>query len=135
MPPRAHALESPGYTRVDTEPVGELLRRYDTVLLDLDGVVLRYSQLIPGVDRTLRDLWRRGRRVVVSSNSMRRTPRRISQTLTALELPLAEEDIVTSGLVTLEHLARVPVGSPDVLAFGCNGLEADFERIGLSTLR
>lgn len=134
MPPRTHTLEAPGYSRVDAETVSDLLLRYDTLILDLDGVVLRYSQLIPGVDRTLRDVRRRGRKLVVSSNSMRRTPRRISEMLGALDLPLAEEDIVTSGRVTLEYLSRLPVESPDVLAFGCNGLEADFERIGLRCL-
>ncbi|WP_257453704.1 HAD-IIA family hydrolase [Archangium lipolyticum] len=131
MPLRTSPLDAPGYTRVDSESVGELLLRYDTVILDLDGVVLRYSQPIPGVDRTLRHLRKQGRRVRVSSNSMRRTPRHISQTLTALDIPLAEEDILTSGRVTLDFLSRLPVESPGVLAFGCNGLEGDFERIGL----
>lgn len=127
-------LDAPGYTRIDSERVGELLLRYDTIILDLDGVVLRYSQPIPGVDRTLRHLRQQGRRVLVSSNSMRRTPRLISRTLTALDLPLPEEDIVTSGRVTLDFLSRRPVETPGVLAFGCNGLEADFERIGLKCL-
>jgi HAD superfamily hydrolase (TIGR01450 family) len=80
---------------------------FDAFLLDLDGVVWRGEEAIPGAGRTIWRLREDGKRVVFMTNNASRSPRQYAVKLMRMRIPTEPTDIVTSGHVVLAHLRRI----------------------------
>ncbi|TFV53989.1 HAD-IIA family hydrolase [Geodermatophilus sp. DF01-2] len=99
-------------------------RRYDVALLDLDGVVYVGPDAVPGVPQALAAARAAGMRLGFVTNNASRTPEEVAGHLTALEVPAAGTDVITSSqaaaTVVVQRFgagARVlPVGGPGVAA-------------------
>jgi HAD superfamily hydrolase (TIGR01450 family) len=78
-------------------PLSPLLRRYDHVLLDLDGCVYLGEELIPGAADALAELRAAGKAVMFLTNDARRTPEEYVRKLWSLGLRASLEEIVTAG--------------------------------------
>ena len=94
------------------------------MICDLDGVVHRGHQAVPGSPETLHRLVGSGKRVIYATNNASRPPSDVVAHLVALGAPARATDVVTSaqaGAVRVREL--VPPGSP-VVALGGAGVVA-----------
>ena len=105
---------------------------YDAVLLDVDGTVIRGAETVPEAPDVINELRQAGYAVQFVTNNASRTPDEIAEHLTALGVPTAAADIVTSGQAAGALLAnRLP---PDaaVLIVGADALAAEVRLVGLT---
>ena len=105
--------------------------RYDTALLDLDGVVYLGGTAIPGAPEALRKAHDDGMRLAYVTNNASRTPAAVAALLTSLGVPAEPGDVVTSAQAAARMLAeRLPAGAP-VLVVGGMGLRLAVRERGL----
>ncbi|HEY9522268.1 MAG TPA: HAD-IIA family hydrolase [Thermopolyspora sp.] len=108
-----------------------LLASYDTLLLDLDGVVYLGPRTVPGAPEALNKAASEGVRLAYVTNNASRTPAAIAAHLTALGVPTAPGDVVTSAQAAARLIAEhVPHGAA-VLVVGGMGLRLAVRAQGL----
>ncbi|MEU7000694.1 HAD-IIA family hydrolase [Nonomuraea sp. NPDC046570] len=108
-----------------------LIDGYDTLLLDLDGVVYLGRQAVPGAPEALHRAHREGVRLAYVTNNASRTPAAIAAHLTSLGVPASAEDVVTSAQAAARLVAeRVEPGAA-VLVVGGMGLRQAVRDRGL----
>ncbi|MFF0311727.1 HAD-IIA family hydrolase [Streptosporangium sp. NPDC004379] len=108
-----------------------LIDPYDTLLLDLDGVVYLGRDAVPGAPEALRRAAEEGMRLAYVTNNASRTPGAIAEHLSALGAPARAEDVVTSAQAAARLVAeRVEPGSA-VLVVGGMGLRSALRAHGL----
>lgn len=95
------------------------------MISDLDGVVWRGSQTLPGASWFFAELRRRGLSIAFATNNSGKTPGQYVERLESLGIAGVEErDVITSGVVTAAYLtANYPPGS-GVHVLGNPGLKA-----------
>jgi glycerol 3-phosphatase-2 len=108
-----------------------LIDGYDTLLLDLDGVVYLGRQAIPHASESLEEAGKRGVRLAYVTNNASRTPAAIAGHLRELGVSAAADDVVTSAQAAARLVAeRVPQGA-NVLVVGGVGLRLAVRNSGL----
>jgi NagD protein len=85
----------------DDDPVTPEIQAY---LMDMDGVLLREDQLVPGADAFIRQLQAAGNPYLVLTNNSIYTPRDLSARLATIGLDVPPEAIWTSALATARFL-------------------------------
>lgn len=109
--------------------------RFDTLILDLDGVVYIGPNAVPYAVETLNSLAASGVRITAATNNASRTAGDVAAHLRELGLAIAEADVMTSAQAAAASLAgTLPPGSP-VLAVGGQGVSQALEAVGLQPLR
>ena len=104
------------------------------LLVDLDGVVYRGSEPVPGVAAVLADRAARGDAVVyVTNNSMHYRADYVTR-LTAMGAPVTAETVVSSARATAIYVANHEPGIRRVLVFGAGGLERELRDAGLDVV-
>lgn len=92
----------------DDEPTGEAdaasSAKPKTYLIDMDGVLVRGSAVVPGAAEFLRRLERRGAKFLILTNNSLYTQRDLRLRLERIGLAVAEEAIYTSALATARFL-------------------------------
>jgi 4-nitrophenyl phosphatase len=78
---------------------------YDAFLFDLDGVLYRGTEVVPGAAEAVARLRAEGWRLAFVTNNSGRTPEAVAAHLTTLGIPGAAAEVETSALVTAEQLA------------------------------
>jgi HAD superfamily hydrolase (TIGR01450 family) len=102
------------------------------VLLDVDGTVIRGAETVPEAPDVINELRQAGYAVQFVTNNASRTPDEIAEHLTALGVPTAAADIVTSGQAAGALLAnRLPTDAA-VLIVGADALAAEVRLVGLT---
>ena len=127
--------------RSDTRPSYAATRAAATIgrvslllLVDLDGVVYRGSDPIPGVAAVLADRAARGDAVVyVTNNSMHYRADYVTR-LRAMGAPITPDTVVSSARATALHLAHHEPGVRRVLVLGASGLERELRDVGLDVV-
>ncbi|GAB3069361.1 HAD-IIA family hydrolase [Intrasporangium mesophilum] len=115
-------------------PDQPVLAAYDGVICDLDGVVYRGEDAVPGAPKALQDMVTRGTRVVYATNNASRVPSEVAAHVAELGAPATEADIVTSAQAGAELLqSDLPAGA-GVLALGGAGVTEALSRAGLRPL-
>jgi NagD protein len=97
-------------------PTGVLMYGY---LIDMDGVIYRGHQLIPGADRFIQEL--RSARIpfMFLTNNSQRTRRDVATRLQRLGIDVEEEHVFTCAMATARFLARQkPGGTAFVIGEG-----------------
>ncbi|GAA3824941.1 HAD hydrolase-like protein [Sphaerisporangium flaviroseum] len=108
-----------------------LIDRYDTLLLDLDGVVYLGRVAVKGAPEALTRAHDTGVRLAYVTNNASRTPAAIAEHLVSIGVPATPEDVVTSAQAAARLIAeRVPPGSA-VLVVGGMGLRVALRAHGL----
>lgn len=108
-----------------------LIDGYDTLLLDLDGVVYLGAHAVPGAPEALGRAQREGVKLAYVTNNASRTPAAIARHLRDIGVRADESDVVTSAQAAARLIAeRVPSGSK-VLVVGGNGLRHALREQGL----
>jgi NagD protein len=88
-------------------------------LIDMDGVLYRGPQLIPGADYFLQQLRRRGVPFRLLTNNSQRTRRDVVAKLAHMGITVDEENIFTSAMATARFLAaQKPGGTAYVIGEG-----------------
>jgi HAD superfamily hydrolase (TIGR01450 family) len=116
---------------------GALLRGYDPrmlLLVDLDGVVYRGADPVPGVAAVLADRVARGDEVVyVTNNSMFYRSAYVPR-LEGMGAPVSEDRVVTSARATALYLRERLPDVRRVLVVGASGLEREMRDVGLEVV-
>lgn len=88
-------------------------------LIDMDGVIYRGSQLIPGADRFVQDLMRADVPFLFLTNNSQRTRRDVATKLQRLGIAVTEEHVFTCAMATARYLAaQKPRGTAYVIGEG-----------------
>jgi NagD protein len=88
-------------------------------LIDMDGVLYRGTDLIPGADRFVRELCRRDVPFRFLTNNSQRTRRDVVARLSRLGLDVGDEHVFTSAMATARFLAQQkPGGTAYVIGEG-----------------
>ena len=102
-----------------------------SIICDMDGVIYRGHQLIPGADRFVERLRSGGHRFLFLTNNSRHTPRDLKRKLDQLGIDVPEDHFYTSGMATASFLQRQkPHGSAFVI--GDAGLTNALYEVGYS---
>ena len=104
------------------------------LLVDLDGVVYRGSEPVPGVAAVLADRAARGDDVVyVTNNSMHYRADYVTR-LAAMGAPITADTVVSSARATALHIVNHETGIRRVLVLGAGGLERELRDVGLEVV-
>ena len=107
-----------------------LVQSYDSLLLDLDGVVYIGADPVPQAVATISTVQQSGRRVCYVTNNAARPPGEVADHLIALGLQASASDVVTSAQAGAQLVAaQTPRGSA-VLAVGGPGVAAALTEAG-----
>src|SRR5919204_4728799 len=88
---------------------------YDGFVLDLDGVLYRGTDAIPGAGEAIDRLRAARKGIAFVTNNSSRTPEDVAARLTALGVPAASREVVTSGVATATLLAKRGGGTAFVI--------------------
>lgn len=103
--------------------------KYKNYLIDMDGVLMRGSSIIPGADQFLARLEARGCKYLILTNNPIFTPADLAHRLQATGLNVPEAKIFTSAIATIKFLQRQkPNGKAFVI--GESGLTSPIHNIG-----
>ncbi|MGZ8631236.1 MAG: HAD-IIA family hydrolase [Actinomycetota bacterium] len=106
-----------------------IAERYDAFLFDLDGVLYRGSEPVPGAADALVRLRSLGKRVAFVTNNSGRTPETVAARLRAVGVAAEAEEVETSALTTASLLARRGIGSAFVV--GEEGIRTALAEAGI----
>lgn len=110
---------------------GRLIDGYDVLLLDLDGVVYRGPEAVPGAPEQLRMARDAGVELAFVTNNAARTPDEVAAHLTALGIPATPGDVVTSAQAAAGLLVAQLGAGASVFLLGGEGLRAACVEAGL----
>ena len=88
----------------------ELLRSKKGFLCDMDGVIYKGNQLLPGVKEFVAWLYRENKKFLFLTNSSGKTPRELQQKLGRMGLDVDESHYYTSALATAKFLSHQSPG-------------------------
>jgi 4-nitrophenyl phosphatase len=105
------------------------------VILDLDGVVYRGDEAVPGAAALVNGLRRAGRQLSFATNNSMATREDYVERLARHGIAASRDEIVTSSSATVEHLQHHVPDARRVLAVGADGLLAELRRGGYDAIR
>jgi HAD superfamily hydrolase (TIGR01450 family) len=112
-----------------------LPRTVRLVILDLDGVIYRGAEPVPGAVDLVRMLHARGTLVRFATNNSMVAREGYVDRLAAMGIPSRRDEIVTSTSATIEHLARDDGRIRRVMAVGADGMLAELLDAGFEAMR
>ena len=107
---------------------------FDGFLIDLDGVVWVGRELVPGAVDTLRSLLERGMEIAFVTNNPARPPAVYAERLREAGVPVADDRVVTAGIVTARLAAERLSGGGTAFAIGAPGFKQAVSDTGLELL-
>ena len=112
----------------------DLPRRVRLVILDLDGVVYRGDELVPGARELVAWLHERGTAVRFATNNSMVTREGYVDRLGGMGIATAVDEIVTSTSATVEHLRLHAPEVRTVLGIGADGMRQELVAAGLDVV-
>jgi HAD superfamily hydrolase (TIGR01450 family) len=111
--------------------MADLPQRVRLVIFDLDGVIYRGTDAVPGAAELV--AWLHGRDVLVrfATNNSMATRADYVERLGAMGITTEIEEVVTSTSATVDHLARHAPEVRSVLAVGADSMRRELEEAGL----
>ncbi len=104
------------------------------LLVDLDGVVYRGSEPVPGVAAVLAERASRGDDVVYVTNNSTHYRADYVTRLAAMGVPVTPETVVSSARATAIHITHHEPSVRRVLVLGASGLERELRDVGLDVV-
>lgn len=102
----------------------------DALVCDLDGVLYRGPDPIPGAAQKVADLKRAGVRFVFATNNATATVDQYHQRLNALGIDASRDEILTSAVVTAEVVRERGWNELPTFVIGLEGIRSELEAIG-----
>lgn len=112
--------------------ISPLAASYDSLLLDLDGVVYVGPDPIVGAAEALHEVGLRGIRLVYVTNNASRTPGQVAGQLNSMGLGVSNNDVMTSAQAGARLVAEQVPGGARVLAVGGPGVMAALGEVDLT---
>ena len=112
--------------------IDERLDALDGLVCDMDGVLYRGDEPIPGVAAAVARWRGRGKRIVFCTNNSHYTVPEYAARLRSFGIPAAEDDMVSSGVVLAEVLRKRGAAGKKAMAVGGQGLRAGLEAAGVT---
>lgn len=103
------------------------------VVLDIDGTLVRGRQPLIGAVKALKVLCQAGYRLVFCTQENQLSDREITDRLIAVGLPVAEEEVVSAGTVSVEFLSKSHRESP-IYVMGSKSLRDRLVQSGMTVL-
>lgn len=105
---------------------------YDPLLFDLDGVLFRGTEVVPGGPETLAALRAEGHRLAFVTNNSARTPEAVAEMLRELGYEADPSEVVTSALATAELAGSR--GYATAFVIGEEGIRRALAEVGTTVL-
>jgi 4-nitrophenyl phosphatase len=106
-------------THVNPEDILPGLRH---LIIDMDGVLYRGDETIPGTREFVRFLRQQGIGFVMATNNATRTPRQFVDKLARMDVAVDVDEVLTSSLATAGYLAGIAPPGTRVFVIGEDGL-------------
>lgn len=117
-------------TRTITGRKREILRSVKHIVVDMDGVLYRGTERIPGTAGFLDFLRRRQIGFVLATNNATRTPQQFVDKLAGMGVRVEPHEILTSSQATAAYLATIAPPGARVFVVGQDGLQAALREAG-----
>jgi 4-nitrophenyl phosphatase len=111
-----------------------LPRTVRLVIFDLDGVIYRGSDPVPGAADLVRTLHERGALVRFATNNSMVAREGYVERLTSMGITSVRDEIVTSTSATIDHLKRGDGSIRRVMAVGAEGMLAELRGAGYEAI-
>jgi len=108
-----------------------MLRRISNLIVDMDGVLYRGQESLPGARELLTYLVAEAVPFILATNNSTLTPGQCAAKLARLGMEVTEEHILTSGQAAAHHVARAAPAGARVYAIGEEGLVSALREHGL----
>lgn len=108
----------------------EKFRAIKNLIIDMDGVLYRGLEPLPGGREFLSYLRSEGVPFILATNNSTLTPRQYVAKLEAMDIQITEDHVLTSGQATALYLAQIASPSARVYAIGEEGLISALEEQG-----
>ncbi len=106
------------------------LQKISGLVIDMDGVLWRGDEAIPGLERFIETLRRRNIRFVLATNNNTQTPANFAAKATRLGARVSTDEVLTATTATIHYLRqRYPVGTR-LYAIGEKALKEQLEAAG-----
>ncbi len=106
------------------------LEKYKLVIFDMDGVIYRGPEVIPGVPETIKKLKDRGIKVVFNTNNSTSSRQMYVERFAKMGITVVPEEIFTSAYIAALALARAYPPATKVFVVGEVGLVKEMELAG-----
>lgn len=106
----------------------------DGIVCDLDGVLYRGPEPIPGAAEKISELKKRGVRFVFATNNATATVDQYHRRLNSLGISATHEEVLTSAVVTAEVVRQRGWTGLSTFVIGLDGIRHELESIGVSLL-
>lgn len=110
----------------------EILRSLRYAVVDMDGVLYRGSEILPGTDSFIEFLRRRGIGFVLATNNATRTPQQFVDKLAGMGVDVRPSEVLTSAQATAGYLAGIAPPASRVFVVGMDGLRAALSEAGFT---
>jgi len=108
----------------------EILRSIRHLIVDMDGVLYRGSEMIPGTPQLLSFLREEGIGFVLATNNATRTPQQFVDKLAGMGVEVGPDEILTSSQATAGYLASIAPPGTRVFVVGMDGLRSALQAAG-----
>lgn len=102
------------------------------LILDMDGVLYRGDQAIPGTAGFLKFLRERGIGFVLATNNSTKTPEQYAAKLAGMGVTVHPDEMLTSAQATAGYLSRIARPGARVFIIGMDGLRTALGRAGFT---
>lgn len=106
--------------------------RFDALMCDLDGVIYRGDEVVPGAPDTIAELRADGVRILFCTNNSRSTIAGYIAKLGHFGIEVAPEEILTSALVTAESLQQRGFAGKTAIVVGGEGVSQALSDVCIS---
>jgi 4-nitrophenyl phosphatase len=114
----------------DDDQPASVLRPIRHLLIDMDGVLWRGGEALPGLERFFAFLGRHDIAFTLATNNASRTPDQYAAKLSDLGVKVPLESILTSALVVAAYLADVAPSGSQMYIIGEEGLQRALQEQG-----
>lgn len=108
------------------------LAQMDSIIVDLDGVLWRGPEMLPGVKSFFDFIRQSGTRLLLASNNSTARPETVIKRLEEVGVRLPPSAILTSALATSDYLVRTLPAKAAILMIGEDGLEHALDQSGFT---
>ena len=100
------------------------------LIIDMDGVLYRENDPIPGLVEFFDFMQQRGIHFVLATNNSTRTPAQYVKKMAGMGVKITLADLITSAQATAAYLRQIAPPSTPVYAVGQEGLTAALQEVG-----
>jgi 4-nitrophenyl phosphatase len=102
-----------------------------TFLFDLDGVIYRDRDPMPGAAEAVAALRAAGHRILFATNNATRSRGEFIERIQSVGVPASEDELATSASATAEYLRTLPTAPRSALVVGSEALQQELTAAGI----